>query len=107
MGAPVSNLPKALARLPIEYRRDLLRAVEVLKAAGCTHLFVFGSLARGRVSDQSDVDLAIRGCPKGQFFSLLGRLTLDLDHPVDLVNLDTADRFARYLEEEKGLVRIA
>jgi predicted nucleotidyltransferase len=103
----VSNMPRSLAVLPIEYRHDLLRAVEILKAAGCTDLFVFGSLARGRISAQSDIDLAIRGCPKGHFFSLLGRLTLELDHPVDLINLDTADSFARYLEREKGLLQIA
>ena len=54
----------------------------------------------------SDIDLAIRGCPKGAFFHLLGRLLLELDYPVDLVSLDRQNDFAHYLEKEGGLLRI-
>jgi len=88
------------------YESDLHRAVEILKGAGCTQIFLFGSLATGQVSDQSDIDLAVRGCPKGKFFHLLGRLVFELKHPVDLVNLDSRDAFARYLEEKKELLRV-
>ena len=92
--------------LPKPYQKDIHRAVEILKEAGCTHVFLFGSLTAGKVRDGSDIDLAIRGCPKGRFFHLLGRLLLELDHPVDLVNLDRQDAFARYLEEEGELLQI-
>lgn len=51
-------------------------------------------------------DLAVRGCPRGEFFHLLGSLLLQLDYPVDLVNLDGRDAFARYLEKEGGLLQI-
>ena len=93
-------------QLPEIYQKDVRRAVEILKEAGCTDVFLFGSLATGKVKDQSDIDLAIRGCPKGKFFHLLGRLLLELDYPVDLVNLDRQDAFARYLEEEGELLQI-
>ena len=93
-------------QLPEAYQKDVRRAVEILKGAGCTDVFLFGSLATGKVKGQSDIDLAIRGCPKGKFFHLLGRLLLELDYPVDLVNLDRQDAFARYLEEEGELLQI-
>jgi predicted nucleotidyltransferase len=93
-------------QLPETYQKDVRRAVEILKGAGCTDIFLFGSLATGEIKDQSDIDLAIRGCPKGEFFHLLGRLLLELDYPVDLVNLDRQDAFARYLEEEGELLQI-
>jgi len=93
-------------RLPETYRKDVRRAVEILKGAGCTDVFLFGSLATGEIKDKSDIDLAIRGCPKGRFFHLLGRLLLELDYPVDLVNLDRQDAFARYLEKEGELLQI-
>jgi len=93
-------------RLPETYRKDVRRAVEILKGAGCTDIFLFGSLASGKIKDKSDIDLAIRGCPKGRFFHLLGRLLLELDYPVDLVNLDRQDAFARYLEKEGELLQI-
>jgi len=94
-------------QLPEIYQKDVRRAVEILKDAGCTDIFLFGSLAAGKIKDKSDIDLAIRGCPKGKFFHLLGRLLLELDYPVDLVNLDRQDAFARYLEEEGELLQIA
>ena len=93
-------------QLPETYQRDIRRAVEILKEAGCTHVFLFGSLTAGKVRDGSDIDLAIRGCPKGRFFHLLGKLLLELDHSVDLVNLDRQDAFARYLEKEGELLQI-
>ena len=50
--------------------------------------------------------LAVRGCPKGKFFHLLGRLLLELEHPGDLVDLDRQHAFARYLEEEGELLQV-
>ncbi len=93
--------------MPETYRRSLQRAIEILKAVGCTQIFLFGSLAKGQIETESDIDLAIRGCPEGKFFHVLGQLLLELDHPVDLVSLDTQDAFARYLEQEGELVRVA
>jgi predicted nucleotidyltransferase len=97
---------KQTAQLSELYLRDMHRAISILKEAGCTQVFVFGSLTTGKVRGESDIDLAIRGCPKGQFFHLLGRLLLELEHPVDLIDLDRRDAFARYLEQEGGLVQI-
>ena len=91
----------------MSYQKDIHRAVEILKEAGCTPVFLFGSLSIGRVTENSDIDLAIRGCPKGEFFHLLGRLLLELDHVTDLVSLDRQDPFAQYLEREGGLLQIA
>lgn len=94
------------ARLSKSYQKNIRRAAEILKEAGCTAIFLFGSLASGNAGAKSDIDLAVRGCPKGKFFHLLGRLLLELDYPVDLVNLDRRDAFARYLEREGELVQI-
>ena len=40
------------------------------------------------------------------FFRVWGKLLLALEHPVDLINLDRADAFARYLQEHGQLVPI-
>ncbi len=92
--------------IPDTYQKNLHRAVEILKGGGCTDVFLFGSLANGNFNDKSDIDIAIRGCPKGKFFQLLGRLLLELDYPVDLVNLDRQEAFAFYLEKEGELLKI-
>ena len=94
------------SNLPADYKRDILRAVEILKNGGCSDIFLFGSLTTGEYGNKSDIDLAIRGCPRGKFFHLLGKLLFELRHSVDLVNLDNQDAFSRYLKKEGELVQI-
>ena len=87
-------------------QEDIRRAVRILKEGGCSEIFLFGSAAAGEFGERSDIDLAVRGCPKGSFFHLLGRLLWELDHSVDLVNLDSQDAFADYLQKEGVFVRV-
>ncbi len=92
--------------IPEDYKKNIDRAVEILKNAGCSDIYLFGSLVSGKYKDLSDIDLAVRGCPKGQFFHLLGKLLYKLKYPVDLINLDNQDTFSRYLEREDELIQI-
>ena len=93
-------------QLPKRFREDLTTAIEILKKEGCTEVYLFGSLATNEFHEKSDIDLAVRGCPKGKFFHVLGKLLMTLHHSVDLVDLDYRDSFARFLEKEGDLVRI-
>jgi predicted nucleotidyltransferase len=92
--------------IPEDFKEDISRAVRILKDAGCSEIFLFGSGTKGKFRERSDLDLAITGCPHGSFFQLLGKLLLELKHPVDLVKLDTKDDFALYLKKEGDLIRI-
>lgn len=93
-------------QIPEKYRRDVDRAVTILREAGCSQIFVFGSLTTAETRDESDIDLAVRDCPRGRFFHLLGRLLLELEHPVDLVDLDRQNAFAHHLERVGGLLQV-
>ena len=89
------------------YKKDISSAIQILRSAGCEQIFLFGSVTSRETGDKSDIDLAIRGCPRGKFFHLLGRLLMELDHRVDLVNLDNQDAFSKFLEKKGDLVQIA
>ena len=93
-------------RLPEEYRADVEHAVRILKEGGCREVYVFGSVAEGMAGVRSDIDLAVRGCPPEKFFPLLGKLMVELEHPVELVDLDTAARMAGFLEREGELLHV-
>jgi predicted nucleotidyltransferase len=93
-------------RIPEALREDVRRAIQMLEDGGCTAVYLFGSAARGESAGRSDIDLAIRGCPRGRFFALLGRLLMQLEHPVDLANLDSDDPFADYLGQQGELVEV-
>ncbi len=88
------------------FRKDIDRAVQILKEAGCTEVYLFGSVASGEIHAKSDIDLAVRGCPPDRFFHTLGRLMIELNHSVDLVDLDEPGIFVRYLLDSGELVRI-
>jgi predicted nucleotidyltransferase len=88
------------------FKQDIDRAVRILKEEGCTEIYLFGSVATGETHAESDIDLAVRGCPPGRFFQTLGRLLMELDRSVDLVDLDSADPFAEFLQQKRRLLRI-
>jgi predicted nucleotidyltransferase len=92
--------------IPAPFQEDIHRAVRILREGGCSEIFLFGSVGTGTVREASDIDIAIRGCPRGRFFHLLGKLLWELDRPVDLIDLDTQDAFTQYLEKEGVLLRI-
>lgn len=95
------------ADMPEGVRDDIRRAAEILTNAGCTEVYVFGSAVTGRMREDSDIDLAVRGCPRGSFFTLLGKLMWDLQHAVDLVDLDSDDALAQHLQTWEEMVRVA
>lgn len=93
-------------QLPEPYRKNVRLALEILKEAGCSDIFLFGSLAENNIREGSDIDIAVRGCPKRKFFHVLGKLLLALDYPVDLVDLDQDDPFSHFLTQKGELVQI-
>ncbi|MEO7908836.1 MAG: nucleotidyltransferase domain-containing protein [Roseiflexaceae bacterium] len=96
----------ATSSIPDTFKADIDRAVQILKEEGCTEIYVFGSVATGEGHSDSDIDLAVRGCPPGRFFHTLGRLIWELDRSIDLVDLDSEDPFALFLEQKQRLSRI-
>ena len=77
-----------LDKIPEIFKMDLERAIQILKSEGCKEVFLFGSLAEGTQTANSDIDLAVQGCPPDKFFHLLGKLLIELVHPVDLSSLN-------------------
>lgn len=97
------SIPAQIAK---EYHTDVARAVELSRAEGCTEVYVFGSVAVGKARSRSDLDIAVRGCPPDRFYRLLGRLMVELSHPVDLVDLDLDREIADFLTAEGSLVHV-
>ena len=88
-------------------KKQVEKAAALLKSEGCREVYLFGSVAEGSSNENSDIDIAIKGCPPGRFFELLGRLMLELDSQVDLVNLDSNDAFSKHLLTNGQLLHVA
>jgi predicted nucleotidyltransferase len=93
--------------LPEIFIKDIEKAISILKEIGFKELFIFGSLVNNKFYDKSDIDLAVKGIPDDKFFYAIGKLDMELDHKVDLINLDKKSDFNDLILRSKELLKIA
>ena len=84
----------------------LATATKILKNAGCSEVYLFGSQATGRANKNSDVDLGIRGLSSNSFFALHYDLERALNMRVDLVDFDYQKDFFELLQRLGELKKI-
>lgn len=101
------NKEYIIEMLPKRYQKDVKKAINILTGEGCREIYLFGSLVNGDSTDKSDIDLAVTGIRKEDFFEIFGELMMELEHPVDLINLEKKSRFVSFLKEKGELVRVA
>jgi uncharacterized protein len=68
-----------------------------------TEVWLFGSLAHGRIHERSDVDLAAGGIPDERYFEALARVSAIVGEPVDLVPLESASPSLRHRILTRGI----
>lgn len=102
------DVDEGLASIPENFRDDLDKAIAVLREHGAREVYVFGSIAEPNGgSEPNDIDLAVSGLAPRQFLHAYGILLGELDHPFDLIDLDSDNRFSRRLMEQGKLERVA
>ena len=92
--------------IPLKYKKDIEDATKLLKNEGCEAVFLFGSLVTGKIHDNSDIDIGIKGYPTGKFFRLYSRLYFDFDNKIDLVDFDTNEDLYVMLNKIGEVVQI-
>jgi len=68
----------------------LPEARRILEARGATRIWLFGSLAGRSFAMESDVDLAVEGLARADYFDVVAELRALLGCPVDLVRIEEA-----------------
>jgi predicted nucleotidyltransferase len=84
----------------------VLEAANMLVGMGASRVFVFGSLVRGELRPDSDIDMAVSGLPAKVYFSAASKASDILGRPVDLVDLDDDTALVRYLLGSHELIRV-
>lgn len=92
--------------LPANYQNDIHKAVNILTESGCKEIYLFGSLVNGDFNERSDI-VAVRGINPVEYFKILGKLIMSLNHSVDLIDLDEDTRFVKFLLKKEELIRVA
>lgn len=83
------------------------RAVEILKQYGVKEIYILGSAISDDFTQNSDLDIAIRGLPDKLYFTVAGELMMQLNMSVDLIDLDEDTLFTRYLIDKGELLNVA
>jgi predicted nucleotidyltransferase len=84
-------------------RKDLAKAVEILKKYGAKRVFIFGSLCRtGRFYPDSDIDLAVEGIPAKLFNRAAADLMMSMNWPIDLKPIEELDELIHGMIIKKG-----
>jgi len=96
-----------LNKLPYSFKADIKKAIDILRAYGCSEIYIFGSLTNNSFNDESDIDIAIKGIKPELFFRAYSDLMIELEHSVDLINMETQKRFIDLLTEIKEIIRVA
>lgn len=96
-----------LQNLPKTYQEDIKKAIEILKENGAKEVFVFGSIVNGKINENSDIDIAVKGLKEEEFFRVASILNFELENEIDLVDLDDkTNRFAQMILELGGLLKV-
>ena len=67
--------------LPEDLRADVRKAAEILLGEGCREVYLFGSVATGTFTADSDIDLATVGLSKDKFFTAYGKVLAGVRKP--------------------------
>ena len=98
---------EAVEKLPEKYKKDIEKAVEILKNRGCTEVYLFGSLVTGDYHENSDIDLAVRGLEPRWYFKTWTETEREINHNVDLIDLDDEENnFAKFIFQIGECVRV-
>jgi predicted nucleotidyltransferase len=101
----------SIDQMPERFRADIHKAIRILKSYGARDVFLFGSVLTATdpstASTVGDLDIAVAGMPPENFFHAYGALTMDLESPFDLVDLDNDAAFVQSLRRGGRLERVA
>ena len=87
---------RRLQALAAEARASLPKIVEVLtRQYGVRRVILFGSLRKGRFVEASDIDLAVEGLRRADFYEALGAVNRLTWRWVDLKPLEDLEPFFR------------
>lgn len=92
--------------MPLQYKKDIEKAVNLLKNEGCGSIFLFGSAAAGKIHSNSDIDIGIKGLPPEKFFRVYAKLDNNLSNNVDLVDFDENNKFYNLLNSLGEVIEI-
>ena len=83
--------------------QDKLKIRDIAQKYEATKVILFGSGCNPDI-ESNDIDLGVEGIPDSQFFKFYSELIFNLSKPVDIVDLNTKNRFNDIVATEGLLI---
>jgi len=89
--------------------KEAKRIAEMLRERyGVGKVVLFGSLAKylrgtGEFTERSDIDLAVEGLPKEEYFKVLSEINRFSEFEIDLIDLEGCPEFLKRLIKREGI----
>ena len=85
--------------VPRRFQKNIRIVYSLLKKEGCTNVYLFGSIIKGKTNEISDIDIGIKGLPDEKFFRVLSDVNHVSNITIDLVDFDDSNDFFSLLNE--------
>ena len=92
--------------IPQKYQKDVEIAANLLKNEGCQSIYLFGSLVTGKIHQNSDIDIGIKGLPPEKFIRVYAKLDNNSSNVIDLVDFDENNKFFDLLKSLGEVIEI-
>jgi predicted nucleotidyltransferase len=92
--------------IPVKYQKDIDFSTNFLKNEGCQSIYLFGSLVTGKVHQNSDIDIGIKGLPPEKFIRVYAKLDNNLSNNLDLIDFDENNKFYDLLNSLGEVIEI-
>jgi predicted nucleotidyltransferase len=92
--------------IPDRYKEDIKKIPSLLKKEGSKSIYLFGSLVTGKIRDDSDIDIGIKGLPPEKFFRVYSKLSSTLENKFDLVDFDFSNDLFSFLNSIDEVIEI-
>ena len=76
-----------LSGYPFAFQHDLRTLVDILQSYKVDKVILYGLLARGDASEESDVDICVEGLPEENFFVAYADCLLAAEHAISIIDL--------------------
>ncbi|MBP5706151.1 MAG: nucleotidyltransferase domain-containing protein [Spirochaetales bacterium] len=86
--------------------RTLNKISAILKDEGCKEIYLFGSHVTGKATDNSDIDIGVKGLLPSRFYSVYARLDNEIDEKIDFIDFDEQDKLFSFLNNIGELRKI-
>ncbi len=100
----MENMTRVNGKLPRAIVRDIEKIKQILQRFGAKKIILYGSVARGEYTSESDIDVCFEGLPDSNYFPALAECLMKIDRRVSILDFENVKGYLRRRILEEGKI---